>query len=381
MIAVKAALCTVTLLSTTVCSWAFETIAQSAYVLDVNTGTVLYAKEADRPIPPASMSKLMTLNMLFEAINVGRVTMDTEFTVSQKAHLMGGSRMFLREGERVTVRNLIQGIIVQSGNDACVVVAEGLAGSEAEFARKMTARAKKLGMLNSTFSNSTGWPDPNQRMSAKDLVLLASHLQKEFPDYYTFFSQDSFTWAEITQQNRNPLLKQGIGADGLKTGHTQEAGYGLVGSAVQGDRRVTFMITGMQSSADRSAEGARVANWAFRNFLKKSLYEKDTVIGMAEVWLGKTKTVELYSPTDIIALLPYDALEDYNVSINYKGPIEAPIAKDAPIATLVVMAKDMDATEYPLYAKSAVGKGGLFARMKVSADKIKDELIGNSDDR
>ncbi len=381
MTVVKAALCTIALLATTVSGWAFETIGKSAYVIDVNTGTVLYAKDADRPIPPASMSKLMTLNMLFEAIDVGRVTMDTEFSVSQKAHLMGGSKMFLREGERVTVKNLIQGIIVQSGNDACVVVAEGLAGSEAEFARKMTVRAQKLGMTNSTFANSTGWPDPNQRMSAKDLVLLATRLLTEFPEYYGFFSQASFTWAEITQKNRNPLLKQGIGADGLKTGHTQEAGYGLVGSAVQGDRRVTFMITGMQSSADRSTEGARVANWAFRNFLKKSLYEKDAVIGTADVWLGKTKTVGLYSPADIIALLPYDALDDYNVTIKYNGPIEAPIAKDAQIATLIVEAKGMAATKYPLYAKKAVGKAGLFARMKVSADKIKEELIGNSDDR
>lgn len=381
MTAVKAVLCLIAFFATTVAGHAFETTARSAYVLDVQTGAVLYAKDADRPVPPASMSKLMTLNMLFEALEVGRVTMDTKFSVSQKAHLMGGSKMFLRQGERVAVRDLIQGIIVQSGNDACVVVAEGLEGSEAEFARKMTVRAQKLGMKNSTFTNSTGWPDPGQRMSAHDLVLLAARMLKEFPEYYKFFSQASFTWANINQNNRNPLLKIGIGADGLKTGHTQEAGYGLVGSAVQGTRRVTFMITGMQSAADRAAEGERVINWAFRNFVKKTIFAKDVVIGTADVWLGKKTSVELYSPDEITALMPYDGLEDYEATIRYKGPIEAPIAKDAQIATLVVKAKDITATEFPLYAKTSVRKAGLFGRMKTSAGKIKEELLGPSEDR
>jgi serine-type D-Ala-D-Ala carboxypeptidase (penicillin-binding protein 5/6) len=381
MTAVRTVLSVIALLVTTASGWAFETIAQTAYVIDANSGTVLFEKNAERPIPPASMSKLMTLNMLFEAIEVGRVTLDTEFSVSEKAHLMGGSKMFLREGERVTVKNLIQGIIVQSGNDACIVVAEGLEGSEAAFARKMTIRAKKLGLKNSTFANSTGWPDPQQRMSAKDLVLLATHIQTEFPELYKFFGQASFTWADITQENRNPLLKQDIGADGLKTGHTQEAGYGLVGSVVQGDRRVTFMISGMESSEDRASEGARVANWAIRNFLKKPLYQKDEVIGTANVWLGAQKTVDLYSPTEIDALLPYDALNDYTLTIKYNGPIEAPIAKDAEVATLIIKAKDMVEIERPLYAKTRVAKGGILTRMLKSAGKIKDELLNVAGDR
>jgi len=381
MTAVKAVLCAIALFATTVSGWAFETVARSAYVLDVQSGTVLFSKDAARPVPPASMSKLMTLNMLFEALDVGRVTMDTEFSVSQKAHQMGGSKMFLRQGERVTVRNLIQGIIVQSGNDACVVVAEALEGSEAEFARKMTIRAKKLGMTHSTFANATGWPDPNQRMSAQDLVLLATRLQTEFPEYYRFFNQESFTWADITQNNRNPLLKLGIGVDGLKTGHTQEAGYGLVGSAVQGDRRVTFMITGMLSAAERASEGERVINWAFRNFVKKTLFNKDTVIGRADVWLGKQNTVALYSPTGITALLPYDALDDFETTIQYTGPIEAPIAKDAQIATLVLEADNMAPIKFPLYAKNNIRKAGLFGRIKTSAGKIKEELLGPSNER
>jgi D-alanyl-D-alanine carboxypeptidase (penicillin-binding protein 5/6) len=381
MTAVKTVLCLIAFLATTVSGLAFETIARAAYVVDVQSGAVLFAKDAERPIPPASMSKLMTLNMLFEALKIGRITMDTKFSVSKKAHLMGGSKMFLRQGERVTVNDLIQGIIVQSGNDACVVVAEGLEGSEAAFARKMTERAQKLGMKNSTFANATGWPHPGQRMSAQDLVLLAMRLQTEFPEYYSYFAHDAFTWAKISQNNRNPLLKMGIGADGLKTGHTQEAGYGLVGSAVQDGRRVTFMITGMQSSADRASEGERVINWAFRNFIKKTVYEKDTVVGTADVWLGKKATVELYSPTPIRALMPYDAINDYKATIRYTGPIEAPIAKDAQVATLVIQAKGMAATKYPLYAITDVRKTGLFGRMKVSAGKIKEELLGPSDDR
>jgi len=381
MAAVKTILCLIAFLATTITAQAFETIASSAYVVDVHSGAVLFAKNADRPIPPASMSKLMTLNMLFEALKIGRVTMDTKFTVSKKAHLMGGSKMFLRQGERVAIRDLIPGIIVQSGNDACVTIAEGLEGSESEFARKMTVRAKSLGLKNSKFANATGWPDPGQRMSAQDLVLLATHLQTEFPEYYSFFSQPTFTWAKINQNNRNPLLKMGIGADGFKTGHTEEAGYGLVGSVVQGERRVNFMLTGMQSAADRASEGERVANWAFRNFTQKTLFKKDIVVGTADVWLGKKASVELYSPTVITALMPYDALDDYEATIRYTGPIEAPIAKDAQIATLIVKAKDMAATQYPLFAKTDVRKTGLFGRMKVSAGKIKEELLGPSEDR
>jgi len=381
MTVLRVVLCAFLVFITTVSAQAFETPATAAYVLDVNTGTVLFEKNADRPLPPASMSKLMTLNLLFEALNSGRVTLDTEFTTSERAYKMGGSKMFLRQGERVTIRNLIQGVIVQSGNDACVVIAEGLEGSEDEFARKMTARAIKLGLTNSHFANATGWPDPGQRMSAHDLVLLARHIFVTFPEYYHFFGEKSFTWAGITQENRNPLLSLDIGADGMKTGHTQEAGYGLVGSAKQGDRRVMLMLSGMQSKAQRASEGERVMSWAFRNFVEKTLYKKDSVIGSADVWLGKQDKVELYSPTDIIAVVPYDAVEDLTASIHYKGPIEAPIAKDAQVAKLVLERAGKPLREYPLYAKTDVRKGGLFARMKTSVTKLTEKLIGPSADR
>lgn len=377
----KAILCTVLLIGTSIPISAYETLARSALVVDAKTGTVLLSKDADRPLPPASMSKLMTLHMLFEALRDGRVAMDTHFVVSQKAHKMGGSRMFLRQGERVSVENLIHGIIVQSGNDACVVVAEALEGSEAEFARKMTERAQKLGMKNSTFANATGWPHPDQRMSAQDLVFLANRLITEFPKYYTFFKRESFTWADITQENRNPLLNLGIGADGLKTGHTKEAGYGLVGSAVQGERRVTFMLTGLQSARDRAAESERLASWAFRNFITKTLFEKDTIVGTADVWLGSANTVELYSPSKIQALLPYDKADEYTAYIKYNGPIEAPITKGTRVATLIIETKGSPPIELPLFAKDDVAKGGLFSRLKTSVTKLTEEVLGSSRDR
>ncbi|MEM7441521.1 MAG: D-alanyl-D-alanine carboxypeptidase family protein, partial [Pseudomonadota bacterium] len=267
---------------------AFDTIARAALVIDQRTGTVLLAKNADESLPPASMSKLMTLNMLFEALQDGRVSLDSKFTVSSRAAAKGGSKMFVKAGEAISVQDLIRGIIVQSGNDACIVVAENLAGSEPDFARIMTARAKKLGMTGSTFANATGWPDPNQRMSARDLVFLANRLITEFPEYYGYFAEKNFTWEGITQDNRNPILGRVQGADGLKTGHTQEAGYGLVASAKQGDRRVILMVTGLESATARAAEAERLMTWAFRQFTEERLIDAGKTVAQAEVWLGKT---------------------------------------------------------------------------------------------
>ena len=257
----------------------FETGASAAYVYDVTTGTVLFEKQSDVPLPPASMSKLMTLNMLFEALQDGRVSLDTQFAVSSRAKAMGGSSMFLNEQDRPTVEELIQGIIVLSGNDACVVVAEGLAGSEDSFARLMNRRAPDIGLTASTFANSSGWPNPNHRMSMHDLGVLATRLITQFPEYYGYFGQKEFLFDGRTPDNRfnrNPLLSLGIGADGLKTGHTSEAGYGLVGSAVQGKRRVVFVLTGMNSERERAEEAERVVNWAFRQFVEKTVLKEGT---------------------------------------------------------------------------------------------------------
>ena len=349
---------------------AFDTIAEAALVLDQTSGTVLLAKNADMPVPPASMSKLMTLNMLFEALQDGRVNLDTKFTVSQKASQKGGSKMFVKQGERVSVENLIRGIIVHSGNDACIVVAENLAGSEADFARIMTARARKLGMNESTFANATGWPDPNHRMSARDLVALAERLMVQFPEYYGYFSEESFTWADITQANRNPLLGLGIGADGLKTGHTSEAGYGLVGTARQGDRRVILMINGLQSNQDRAAEGERLMNWAFRQFAQETLIKAGKNVAQAEVWLGEKNTVALEVADDISALVPYSARDEIAMTVTYDGPIHAPLSKGTELGILNIEIPGLPSQRYPVFAATDVAAGGVLKRMRASADKL-----------
>ena len=274
----------------------------------------------------------------------------------------------------MNVENLIRGIIVHSGNDACIVVAENLAGSEADFARIMTARARKLGMNESTFANATGWPDPNHRMSARDLVALADRLMTQFPEYYGYFAEQSFTWANITQANRNPLLNLGIGADGLKTGHTSEAGYGLVGTARQGDRRVILMITGMDSSAERAAEGERLMNWAFRQFSQETLIKAGKNVAQAEVWLGATNSVALEVADDISALVPYSAREDIQMTVTYDSPLPAPLAKGTQVGQLHVEIPGLPAQSYPVFTARDVAKGGILKRLQVSASKLAGAL-------
>jgi len=353
---------------------AFDTIARSALVLDQTSGTVLLAKNESKPVPPASMSKLMTLNMLFEALQDGRIDLDTKFTVSKKAAEKGGSKMFVKQGERISVENLIRGIIVHSGNDACIVVAESLAGSEADFARIMTARARKLGMNESTFANATGWPNPNHRMSARDLVALANRLITQFPEFYSFFQEQTFTWAGITQNNRNPLLGLDIGADGLKTGHTSEAGYGLAGTAYQGNRRVILVVNGLKSSAERLAEAERLMNWAFRQFAQKTLIKAGKNVAQAEVWLGETNFVGLEIADDISALIPYSARDDIKVFVTYEGPIQAPIKKGEELGALSVDIPGIPPRSYPVYASSDVAAGGIMKRIRASINKLLESI-------
>ncbi len=371
-----AALLFVTQFTSLAVAQSFDSAARVAMVVDQGTGAVLLAKNADAPVPPASMSKLMTLNMLFEALREGRVSMETEFLVSEKAHQIGGSTMFLRVGERVSVGNLIQGIIVQSGNDACITVAENLSGSEEAFAAQMTERAQSLGMVGSTFANSTGWPHPNQRMSARDLVFLANRLISEFPEYYPMFAQKSFTWDGVTQDNRNPLLGLGIGADGLKTGHTQEAGYGLVGSAVQGDRRIIFMISGLESQQSRAKEAEKLTNWAFRQFATKKLFEKNVEVAKADVWLGTQSTVPLVTDQDIVTMVALGKADDVKATVSYTGPIEAPIAKGTELGTLTIASPGLEEITFPLFAASEVGTSGIISRVKASAMILSGKLLG-----
>lgn len=343
---------------------ALDTSARAAMVVDLTSGTVLLDKNSDAPLPPASMSKLMTLNMVFEALAEGRLSLDERFRVSEKAWKMGGSRMFVREGDRIRIEDLIRGVIIQSGNDACIVLAEGLAGSEEAFAAKMTERAAELGMTDSTFANATGWPHENHRMSARDLIALTERMLREFPQYYGYFAETEFTWDGVTQKNRNPLLYLDIGADGLKTGHTEEAGYGLVGSAKRGDRRIAFMITGLDSSKARSVESERLTTWAFREFKTGQIAAAGQIVGEAEVWVGEADSVALTPARNIIATAPFGGLDETRVSIRYDGPIPAPIAAGDIIAELVVEAPDLPPVSTPLVAAHSVSKGGVLPRVK-----------------
>jgi len=342
---------------------ALDTAARSAMVVDMSSGAVLLEKNVDIPIPPASMSKLMTLNMVFEALQQGRLSLDEKFRVSVKAWKKGGSKMFVREGDRIRIEDLIRGVIIHSGNDACVVLAEGLAGSEDAFAKSMTERAKELGMEHSTFINSTGWPHPDHRMSARDLIFLTERMVNEFPEYYHYFAETEFTWDKVTQKNRNPLLYLDIGADGLKTGHTEEAGYGLTGSAKRGDRRIAFIVTGLDSARARSVEAERLTTWAFREFKTGKIANAGQIVGEAEVWIGAADTVPLAPKDDVIATAPFGGLDKMKVTVRYDGPIEAPIALGQPIAELIVEAPDMPPVSTPLVAAAAVDRGGLISRV------------------
>ena len=348
---------------------AFETRAKAAWVYDMSTGTVLLEKNAHEKLPPASMSKLMTINMLFEALRDGRVRLDDRFPVSSHAKSMQGSTMFLNETDRPTVEELIKGIVVLSGNDACVVVAEGLAGTEEAFARKMNERAKALGMTDSTFANSSGWPNPNQRMSMHDLGILAARLIREFPEYYGYFGLTEFPYdnrAPDNRFNRNPLLKLGIGADGLKTGHTEESGYGLVGSAIQNGRRIVVVITGMATDRERSQEAERILNWAFREFVEKTVATKGTRITDADVWMGSKTKVGLVLDQDLSMLLPSLAQDKLTAEVAFTTPIEAPIAEGQKLAEMTITVPGMEPTTVPLVADQPVAKGGFASRMKTA---------------
>ena len=361
---------------------AFETRATAAWVYDQTTGTVLLEKNAHQALPPASMSKIMTVFMLMEAVRDGRVTLDTRFTVSEKAMAMGGSTMFLDTTDRPTVEDLIKGMIVQSGNDACVVVAENLAGTEEAFARLMTERGRAIGLTESTFANASGWPHPEHRMSMADLGKVAVRLIEDFPEYYQYFGLREFGFdgrAPQNHRNRNPILGRVEGADGLKTGHTSEAGYGLVGSAMQGDRRIVFVITGLQSDAERSEESERVVNWAFRQFVQRDVAAAGTRIAEAEVWRGSASTVGLVPAEDISLLVPAVMGGPIAAQVIYDGPLMAPVEAGAQVAELVIEVEDLGTRRIPLVAETAVSAGGFVSRLSTAAGALIGQATGSAD--
>lgn len=361
---------------------AFESQASAAWVYDVTTHTVLMDKNGEVPVPPASMSKLMTLNMLFEAMKDGRVTPETTFGVSAHAVSFterGGSTMYLQEGDRPTVQDLILGIIVNSGNDACVVVAEGLAGTEEAFADQMTERGKALGLEHSVFKNSTGWPAAGHVMSMKDLGLLSAHLIEAFPEDYKLFSETDFDYkgrAPANSSNRNPLLKLNIGADGLKTGHTQEAGYGMVGSVKQGERRIIFAFSGMASDKDRASEAERIATWAFRQFALKTVVKAGAQITQAQVFMGEADKVGLVPDADLRLLLPALVQGGISADVVYTGPIQAPIAKGTRLADLIIRVPGLPDAHVDLVAEADVAPAGFAARLMIAANQLRARYLG-----
>ncbi|WCR11608.1 D-alanyl-D-alanine carboxypeptidase [Paracoccus stylophorae] len=368
----------VALLALAVPAHAFDTNARTAWVYDVATGTVLMEKNADEQIPPASMSKLMTIYMLFEALQEGRVQMDTRLPVSTKARQMKGSTMFLNEQDRPNVDELIKGIIVLSGNDACVVVAEGLSGTEEAFARQMTEKGKEMGLTNSVFANASGWPDPRHRMTAHDLGLLAAHLIDDFPELYKNFALTEYRFddrAPANRFNRNPLLKLGIGADGLKTGHTQEAGYGLVGSAVQDGRRVIFVITGLSSETARAEEAERIVNWAFRQFTMETLVPAGETVVEVPVWLGTQSRIGLTTRDGANVLIPAGARDQVKVEAVFDSPVPAPIAKGDRLGQLVVTVPGAQDAVTPLIAAQDVPEAGFAGRMKGAVMRLGNKAI------
>ncbi|MCC5985526.1 MAG: D-alanyl-D-alanine carboxypeptidase [Rhodobacteraceae bacterium] len=352
----------------------FETRATAAYVIDLNSGTVLLDKNSDEPLPPASMSKLMTLTMLFEAIDDGRMSLDTPFTVSERAHRMGGSRMFLETRHRPTAEDLIRGITVLSGNDATVAVAEGLAGTEEAFATMATRRARDLGMENTTIANSSGWPHPDHRMSMRDLAILAEHIITEFPQYYPYLAEREFTWNNITQSNRVPLLGAGVGLDGLKTGFTSEAGYSLTGSAQQGDRRIIFAFAGLDSERERAEEAERIINWAFRQFTEATVARAGSTLAEAPVWMGTTDKVPLTLAEDLRILIPAIAQRDISAEAVFDAPVPAPVQAGQQVGELVVRVPEMDDRRVPLIAGAAVPEGGFLTRVEAAANVLIRDL-------
>ncbi|PJI38130.1 D-alanyl-D-alanine carboxypeptidase family protein [Ferrovibrio sp.] len=350
-----------------------ETQARQMILMDYDTGTVIFEKNADELMPPSSMSKLMTAYMVYEQIEAGKLRLDDMLPVSEKAWRIQGSKMFVPLGGRVKVEDLLRGVIVQSGNDACIVLAEGIAGTEERFAEMMTERARQLGLTNSTFRNASGWPDPQHLMTARDLASLAKLLISRFPQHYHFYSEKEFTYGvdqvtkkPITQGNRNPLLYKDIGADGLKTGHTEAAGYGLTASVKRGDRRLILVFNGLKSMNERSREAERLIELGFSQFENYKLFSARAVVDEADVWLGNMARVPLVIDRNLAMTLPRQSRGNFKVTVSYDNPIPAPIAKGTPVAKLTVMNRDTVVSEVPLLAGADVQQLGFTGRISAA---------------
>lgn len=344
-----------------------ETQAKHAFIIEADTGTVLLDKGADEHIPPASMSKIMTAYVAFGMLKQGRAKLDDELPVSERAWRLQGSKMFVPLGGRISIDDLLKGMIIQSGNDACLVLAEGLAGSEEAFVDLMNQKAKEIGLKDSHFTNVTGLPDPDHYMTARDLATLAIRTIKDFPEYYHYYGETEYDFNNIKQGNRNPLLYKGMGTDGLKTGHTEEAGYSLTASVKRDDRRIILVLGGLPTMKARAQESERLVEWAFREFNDYRLFAAGDKVDDGAVWLGSEPKVPLTVAKDLVLTLPRRARKDMKVTAQYDPPIAAPITKGQTVGKVVVTAPDVPPTEVPLVAGADVGRMDPLGRIAVLA--------------
>ncbi|HTZ77551.1 MAG TPA: D-alanyl-D-alanine carboxypeptidase family protein [Stellaceae bacterium] len=344
-----------------------DTQARNAIILDFETGAILLDKGSDERMPPASMSKIMTAYVVYDQLKKGKLSLDDMLPVSEKAWRTQGSKMFVPLGGRVKVEDLIRGMIVQSGNDACIVLAEGIAGSEAAFVDMMNEKAKELGLKNSHFANVDGLPDPNEYMTARDLATLARRLITDFPEYYHYDSEKDFTYNGIKQGNRNPLLYKDLGVDGMKTGHTDEAGYCLTASAIRDGRRIIMVLAGLPTMKSRSTEGERLLEWAFREFNDYRLVKAGETLDQADVWLGTEPKVPVTTQQDVVVTLPKAARRTMKAVAHYDGPVHAPVTKGQTVGKLTISADGVDPVTVPLVAAQSVGKLGPMGRIAVAA--------------
>lgn len=341
---------------------AIESIAKTALLIDLSTGEVLLDKNSEERTYPSSMTKIMTALMAFEKIKDGTLSMDQEFLISKKAWKMGGSKMFIEVDKKVKVSDLLLGVVVQSGNDASIAIAEGISGSEETFAIEMNNLAKRIGLTNTNFVNSSGWPNDNHYTTAKDLAKIAEYTLNEHPELYEMYAITEFTYSGIKQDNRNPLLYSFDGADGFKTGHTQAAGYGLVGSAKRGDRRLLLVLNGLETSRSRAQESLRLMDWGFNNFQLVDFYKEGEVVIEASTWLGKQEKVKLSSQQDISISIPKTHLSDMKVEVLVEEPIPTPISINDQVGLVQISYADKK-LQYPLLASENIEQKGFFSRI------------------
>ena len=356
----------------------FQTAATNAILIEAESGSILYEKNADQLVPPASLSKLMTTEVVFNQLKLGDIKLEDEFVISENAWRKGGapshgSTMYAAIHSRVSVNDLLHGVIIDSANDACISLAEGIAGNEAAFAQLMEARAREIGLPKSTFANSTGLHDPNHLMSARELGKLARHIIQTYPEHYSLYSEREFTWNKIRQLNRNPLLALNIGADGMKTGFTKEAGYGIVGSAVQGELRLIVVVMGLKSEKERADEAKRLIDHGFRGFEVRTLFAEGQEVGQAKVYGGLKGHVPLVTPQLVRIMVPRNVNERIVARISYRGPLSVPVNQGQRVGLLRVWRNDTLATEVPLQAGEAVGAGSLSQR---AFDAASEMMIG-----